>query len=136
MAKEFVLDRELGFLTPENECKYHCLSLGSCAGVTYSEQNGEPKCTGFFAHSISYDFRGSEFHTYFEKLWCVASGKPILPTPPPLQDGKQMLRYRSLHCTFKRATEKLLMVSHGFVVFELMHMVPSFKKMFYRLFLD
>ena len=31
-AREFQLSPQLGFTTPEDECKYHCLSIGTCSG--------------------------------------------------------------------------------------------------------
>lgn len=87
-VREFPISGQLGFLTAENECKYHCLSVGNCAGVTYTEEDGIPKCIGFFITATSYDFRGVASHSYFEKVWCVVSSRPVLPTPPPIEDGK------------------------------------------------
>ena len=77
-------------MTSENECKFHCLARGKCAGVTYSEEGGIPLCVVHYMVATSYDLRISTGHNYFEKVWCVMSSFPVMPTPPPIENGKNL----------------------------------------------
>ena len=73
------------------------------AGVTFSMQNNVPVCVGFFSRAYASEYRVSEFHSYFEKLWCIYDSEPVQLTPPQVHKGE--------HCALMELNTTLLVLS-------------------------
>ncbi|CAH1774508.1 unnamed protein product [Owenia fusiformis] len=60
----------LGFLTPEDECKFHCLSVGTCAAAMYDR--AKQVCLGFTSQAKQDEKRSDVCCEYWEKQCCTA----------------------------------------------------------------
>ena len=71
-------------------------------------QNNVAVCVGFFSRSYATEYRVSEFHSYFEKLWCIYDSEQVQLTPPQVHKG---LKIRNLQSNVLKLAPSLFVLT-------------------------